>query len=112
MAVLQSGPRTSAAPVARIAAWILLLTTTTFAGQPTTTSTYRDPADLVRQAVQNEVKASSDESAHFLFRGTKTTPKGSTTKIYVETKEATAGLIIGYNGKGLTPEQQRDEEAR
>ena len=75
-------------------------------------SSYRDPAELVRKAVQNEVKAANAENAHFLFRSIKTTPKGSTTRIYVETKEATAGLVIGYNGKGLTPEQQRDEEAR
>ena len=73
---------------------------------------YRDPAELVRKAVQNEIKAANDDSAHFLFRGTKTTPQGSTTRLYVETKEATAGLVIAYNGKPLTPEQRREEEAR
>jgi hypothetical protein len=67
---------------------------------------------LVRKAVQNEIKAANDDSAHFLFRGTKTTPKGTTTKLYVETKEATAGLVIANNGKPLTPEQRRAEEAR
>ena len=75
-------------------------------------SSYRDPAELVRKAVQNEIKAANDDTAHFLFRGTKTTPKGSTTRLYVETKEATAGLVIAYNGKPLTPEQRQAEEAR
>ena len=91
------------------AACVLLLTAG-LSGQ--SVSAYRDPVDLVRKAVQNEIKASNDDSAHFLFRGTKTTPKGSTTKMYVETNDATAGLVIAYNGKSLTPEQRRDEEAR
>jgi len=73
--------------------WVLLLTGTGF-------------------AVQNEIKAASDDSARFLFRGTKTTSQGSTTRLYVETREATAGLVIAYNGKALTPEQRRAEEAR
>lgn len=96
----------------RAAAAILLLISSSFAGQPETVSVYHDPVKLVRKAVENEIKAANDESAHFLFRGTKTTPKGSTTKIYVETKDATAGLVVAYNGKSLTPEQRRDEEAR
>jgi len=33
-------------------------------------------------------------SARFMFRSTKTTPKGSVTKIYIETKEATAGMVV------------------
>jgi hypothetical protein len=93
-------------------AWILLFTTASFAGQQTSVSSYREPAELVRKAVQNEIKAATNETGRFLFRGTKTTPKGSTTRIYVETKEATAGLVIAYNGKPLTPEQRLDEEVR
>ncbi len=66
----------------------------------------------MRKAVQNEVKASNEDSTHYLFRGIKTTPQGSTTRLYVETKEATAGLVIAYNGKPLTPEQRQSEQAR
>jgi hypothetical protein len=102
--------RTIAPTVAPASAWILLLAAASFSGQ--SVSPYRDPAELVRKAVQNEIKASHDDTAHFLFRGTKTTPKGSTTKIYVETKDATAGLVVAYNGKRLTAEQRREEEAR
>jgi len=47
-----------------------------------------------------------------MFRGTNTTPKGSTTKLYVESREGTAGMAIAYNGKPLTPEQRQAEEAR
>ena len=98
-------------PVLRTSRFILLLASATLAAQPTTVSSYHDPTDLVRKAVQNEIKASS-ETTHFLFRGTKTTPKGSTTRVYVETRDVTAGLVVAYNGKPLTPEQRRDEEAR
>lgn len=70
-----------------------------------------EPAELVRETVQNEIKTNGD-GVHFMFRGTKTTPKGSTSKIYVETKDATAGMVVAYNGQTLTPEQRRAEEAR
>jgi len=98
--------------IAHTASCVLLLTTASSAAQPATVSSYKDPAELVRKAVQNEIKASADDTAHFLFRGTKTTPKGSTTKLYVETREVTAGLVVAYNGKTLTPEQRQAEQAR
>jgi hypothetical protein len=71
-----------------------------------------DPATLVRRAVQNEAHSSTDTSSHFYFRGTKTTPRGSVTRLYLETEEGTAGLVIAYDGKPLTPDQRRDEDAR
>jgi len=116
MAVLNSISRNSLVPdiaryIAHTSAWILLLTAAGFAGQ-SAVSSYRDPLELVREAVQNEIKAANNDTARFLFRGTKITPQGSTTKLYVETKEATAGLVIAYNGKPLTPEQRQAEEAR
>jgi hypothetical protein len=93
---------------------ILVLTAATLGSQSqsATVSPHQDPAELMRRAVQNEIKASNDDSTHYLFRGIKTTPQGSTTRLYVETKEATAGLVIAYNGKPLTPEQRQSEEAR
>jgi hypothetical protein len=96
---------------AHASAWILWLAAASFAGQPATVSSYQDPADLVRKAVENEIKAANDDTAHFLFRGTKTTPQGSTTRLYVESNEATAGLVVAYNGKPLTAEQRHEEEA-
>jgi len=98
--------------IAHISAWVLLLTAASFAGQPATVSSYKDPVELVRKAVENEIKASNDEAVHFLFRGTKITPKGSTTRLYVETKDITAGLVVAYNGQPLTPEQRQAEQAR
>ena len=71
-----------------------------------------DPAELVRKAVQNEIKESNSPSARFMFRGTKTTPTGSATKIYVETVEATAGMMVAYDGRPLTAEQRQSEMER
>jgi hypothetical protein len=101
----------SAVAIGRAIASILLIGVAGFAQSPSISS-YRDPVELVRMAVQNEIKASRDSTARFLFRGTRTTPKGSTTKIYVETNEATAGLVVAYNGNPLTPEQRQAEQAR
>jgi len=88
---------------------ILLLAAGAFA--QSSVSSYRDPRELVRKAVENEINANNG-SERFMFRGTKTTPKGSTTKIYVETKEATAGVVVAYDGKPLTPAQRLDEQNR
>jgi hypothetical protein len=98
--------------ISRSFVWILPLTIACFAGQPATVQSSLDPAELIRKAVQNEIKTVTEDTDRFMFHGTKTTSKGSTTKIYVETKEATAGLVVAYNGKPLTPEQRRAEEAR
>jgi hypothetical protein len=93
-------------------AWILVLTAYSFAGQPTSVSMYRDPVELVRKAVSNEINADRDDTPHYSFRGTKSAPKESTTRLYAETREATAGLLIASDGKPLTPEQRQAEEAR
>lgn len=96
----------------RTTALFTLFTGASFAQQSTVASAPPEPGDLVRKTVANEVKASKDEGARFMFRSTKTTLKGSVTKIYLETKEATAGMVVAYNGKPLTPEQRKAELGR
>lgn len=91
----------------------LLLAAFSFGQQAKTVSAFRDPVDLVRKTVQNEIRANKDASAaHFMFRGTKTTSKETTTRLYVETKDATASLVIAYNGKPLSPDQRQAEADR
>jgi len=73
-----------------------------------------DPASclaLVRSAVANEVAASNDNSKH-MFRSRKQTPQGSQTRLYVETREAMAGMTISYNDKPLTSNQLEGEKDR
>src|SRR5438552_9724114 len=69
------------------------------------------PVELVRKTVENEVTSSPDR-LKFMFRQFKDTPHGSETKLIVETRDAAVGLLIAVNGKPLTPEQRRQEEAR
>jgi hypothetical protein len=44
-----------------------------------------------------------------MFRSRKQTPKGTQTKLYVETKDALAGMLIAINDQPLTPQQQQAE---
>jgi hypothetical protein len=69
------------------------------------------PIELVRKTVENEMQ-SSDDHAKFMFRDRKQTPHGSQTKLIVETKEGTAGLVIANDDKPLTPDQEKSELAR
>jgi hypothetical protein len=70
------------------------------------------PVELVRATVANEVAAANDTSVKHMFREHKKTPQGSQTRIYVETREAMAGMTIAYDDKPLTPQQQQNEEGR
>ena len=70
------------------------------------------PIELVRAAVANVVAAANDTSIKHMFRSRKQTPHGSQTRLYVETREAMAGLTIAYNDQPLTPEQMQDEKSR
>jgi hypothetical protein len=69
------------------------------------------PGDLVRQTAENELKAASD-NLNFMFRSRRETPRGSQTKLFVQTRDATAGLLIAINDRPLSQDQRRAEEAR
>jgi hypothetical protein len=68
--------------------------------------------ELVREAVHNEVAGAEHPVAKHFFRSHKQTPKGSQTRLYVETRDAMAGMLIAVNDHPLTSEQQRSEENR
>jgi len=88
--------------IARFYSLILPLVVCSFGVEPTTISSFHDPAELVRKTIQNEIKIDKSSNGFFFYRGVRTTPKDSTTRLFVETKEATAGLLIAYDGKPLT----------
>jgi hypothetical protein len=70
------------------------------------------PAELVREAVTNEIASNTNSGVRFMFKDQRKTVHLSQTKLIVETRDATAGLIIAQNGQPLTPEQRKAEEAR
>jgi len=65
--------------------------------------------ELVQQAVAHEVAASNDPVKH-LFRSRKQTPNGSQTRLYVQTDDAMAGMLIAANDQPLTAEQDQAED--
>lgn len=67
------------------------------------------PGDLVRKTVSNELKA---ENVNFMFRSRKQTRGGSQTHLYVQTRDATAGMLIANNDQPLDAAQRQAEEVR
>ena len=66
-------------------------------------------AQLVRLTVDNEVNDGGHSSVKHLFRARRQTPKGSQTRVYVETSPALAGMLIAVNDKPLPPQQRQAE---
>ena len=67
------------------------------------------PGELVRAAVTNEIAAANHAAVKHMFRSRKETPKGSQTRLYVETTSTMAGMLIAVNDHPLTPQQQQAE---
>jgi hypothetical protein len=70
------------------------------------------PIQLVRATIANEVATSNVNGLKHIFRDRKSTPQGSQTRIYVETRDGMAGMTIAYNDKPLNPKQLEDEKGR
>jgi hypothetical protein len=69
------------------------------------------PVELVRKTVHNEIDAGKN-AGKFMFKQRKQTPKGSETKLIVETRDAMVGLLIAVDDHPLTAEQRRAEDER
>lgn len=63
---------------------------------------------LVRQTVANELAANDNPVKH-MFRSRKQTPKGSQTRLYIETKDCMAAMLIAVNDQPLTGPQKEGE---
>jgi len=68
------------------------------------------PIELVRRTVQGEIATGNGAKA--MFTDHKGTPQGSQTKLVVETREGTAGMVVATDNKPLSREQRQAEEAR
>lgn len=66
-------------------------------------------ASLVRLAAANEVAAAAHPNPLHLFRSRKQTPKGTQTRLYVETNDALAAMLIAVNDQPLNAQQQQAE---
>jgi hypothetical protein len=85
------------------------MTAAAFAAQ-SGSSTPAESADaLVRATVANEVAAAQAQGPKHMFRDRKQTGRGSQTKLYVETSQAMAGMMVATNDRPLAPEQKKAE---
>ncbi len=90
----------------------LLLAGCIFAAQqPAQPELPKDPGELVRGTVQNELK-DTGKNEPMMFRLRTEKPNGSQTKEMIETKEGTIGRLIAINDKPLTDEERQNEESR
>jgi hypothetical protein len=64
---------------------------------------------LVRATVANEVAAGQAQGPKHMFRDRKQTARGTQTKLYVETSQAMAGMMVATNDQPLAPEQKKAE---
>ena len=87
---------------------VWLIATTALPAQ-TASAPELPPGELVRLAVKNEVAAANNSTIKHMFRSRRQTPKGSQTKLYVETNDALAAILIAINDRPLTPQQQQGE---
>jgi len=61
--------------------------------------------------VANEVADAHNASVKHLFRSRKQGPRGSQTRLYIQTTEAMAGMLIAVNDQPITPQQMQGESA-
>ncbi len=67
------------------------------------------PGELVRVTAANEIAAANHPGVLHMFRSHRQTPRGSQTRLYVETTEALAAMLIASNDQPLTAQQQKTE---
>lgn len=67
--------------------------------------------ELVRRAVGNETKPDRSP-VKFMFREDKKTPRGTQSRLIVETNQAMVGMTIANDGKPLRAEEQEAERKR
>lgn len=93
----------------RAVAIVAVLTTATALTAQDSKPTEVSPGELVRVTVANEIAAADHPEILHMFRSHKQTPKGSQTRLYVETKDALAAMLIAINDQPLTAQQQQAE---
>jgi hypothetical protein len=107
---MNRAPHTSTrSSLSRICAVLALLAMGCSAGAQTSSPAQIPPAELVRSAVKNEVAAADNTVIKHMFCSRKKTHKGSQTKLYVETNDAIAAMLIAVNDEPVTADQRQGE---
>jgi hypothetical protein len=107
--MLSAGQCRAARQLLVIVAFVTVTTTASVCAQESKPPKI-SPVELVRATVANEVAADNHPEVLHMFRSEKKTPKGSQTRLYVETKDALGAMLIAVNGHSLSPQQQKAED--
>ena len=67
---------------------------------------------LVQQVLQTEIAATQDSSHPMQYRLRKTSPRLSTTKLIVETRDGDVARLVAINNGSLGPEDEQKEASR
>ena len=70
-----------------------------------------DPAKLVHDTIENELKH-ADEPSKYMYKDRRQTPHVTTTKEMVETTDGTVACLIAFNDQPPTPEQRAQDDAK
>ncbi len=98
-----------ALPRAAILVWLVLPAFPAYA-RPSETP----PADsaLVARALANELKAAQDTAHPMQYKLRKSSPRLTSVKQIVETRDGAVAHLLSINGNSLSPEDRQKEEAR
>lgn len=69
------------------------------------------PREFVRVAIYNELHA-KDNGERYMWKDRDKKPKGTTTKLVIETKQGQVGRLLSVNGQPLTSQQRAQDNAR
>ncbi len=90
---------------------LLVLVFTCAAQAPPKPELPANPADLVRAAVNNELKPDNDKT-HYMYRLIKKKPDRTETREMIETDQGVIGRLLMVNGKPLSPTDRQKEDKR
>jgi hypothetical protein len=68
--------------------------------------------ELVQTVVKGELAADAQDHSHWIYRDAKQVAGKSTVTLIVQTTEGAVSKIIAMDGNALTPEEQKEDEAR
>jgi hypothetical protein len=86
--------------------------TVLFAQKSTAPKLPPDASQLVREVVDNELKASGQDHTHWMYRQQSQDGGKTTVKEVVEAKDCDVDFTVSANGKPLTAEERQKEDER
>ena len=68
--------------------------------------------DLVKTTIKNELNAIANDHTHWMYQSVTRKDGGMVTEQVVETRDANVERVIARNGTPLTPDEQKQEDAK